>query len=724
MSISNKINDITNKNSLSSNNINSISPINLDTNYIKQDILFFKNEVLRDIRKIEEKLFIKLNEQKMKTSEIYGNYDSKIDNISNKLSHINTLLSSNKNLSEKIAFFESFKLKTENNFIAINSKISTIQKESKDSFYHYEQIINDNLKYPGVIGNNNKFPSLRFFIDFVLDNIKILNELKEEIKKFDFNGFKKRIDLEIKNIKYDIDDNYKHAKNIIENNIKESNMKIDSYTVNLDKKLEEREEKIKNNIKECFEDYKTKINFIKDDLNDKYNKQTKEIENIKNKKKTFNYLVNNINNEKFIKSNENEFIRRRSKKMNSDIYMLKKRNLNKKDNMDIINNSIQNYSNTNKEKNKNINVIESISDTNKDNIKNIENNTIINNIINDKNTNIKDDNYNPNININEDDNIDKKNEKNEIKENTNNVINLNTYDLEKLQEKKKIKNYIKTKISENKILDLIKKDIIDNSNLNDNNFTENSINKNISKLKFKKVPLTSKELLYNKISKTTKRNSYKKINNEESNNKLNKEEYHSFDFYELNKKRQNKQDKTIEFKKKIKKLKFHASQNSQKIIFPNNYSITNIPHIQFSKIVIPEPSNITNNYSPLYKTSLSDNYFKTIKNIQPFENKEKSKNLFVKNINVNNNINKIKKIDYKLKNKSNVCLSPKENKFDSIKKIQNKNKEYFLSNNNKKEKNKPLSYDKIDKGINVVSEKGKNKYKDIFNLKYKNIYDK
>ena len=25
---------------------------------------------------------------------------------------------------------------------------------------------------------------------------------------------------------------------------------------------------------------------------------------------------------------------------------------------------------------------------------------------------------------------------------------------------------------------------------------------------------------------------------------------------------------------------------------------------------------------------------------------------------------------------------------------------------------------------NVVSEKGKNKYKDIFNLKYKNIYDK
>ena len=58
---------------------------------------------------------------------------------------------------------------------------------------------------------------------------------------------------------------------------------------------------------------------------------------------------------------------------------------------------------------------------------------------------------------------------------------------------------------------------------------------------------------------------------------------------------------------------------------------------------------------------------------------------------MNNNINKIKKIDYKLKNKSNVCLSPKENKFDSIKKIQNKNKEYFLSNNNKKEKNELLS---------------------------------
>ena len=51
--------------SLMSNNLNHKSPLILDVNYLKQDILFFKNDVLKDLRKLEEKLNIKLNEQKI-----------------------------------------------------------------------------------------------------------------------------------------------------------------------------------------------------------------------------------------------------------------------------------------------------------------------------------------------------------------------------------------------------------------------------------------------------------------------------------------------------------------------------------------------------------------------------------------------------------------------------------------------------------------------------------
>ena len=136
------------------------------------------------------------------------------------------------------------------------------------------------------------------------------------------------------------------------------------------------------------------------------------------------------------------------------------------------------------------------------------------------------------------------------------------------------------------------------------------------------------------------------------------------------------------------------------MFFPNNYSITNIPKIQFNKVVLPSPSSITNNNDPLFKTSLSDNNFKTLKD----------KNLLDKNMNMNKNLNKIKKIKpCKFRNKKNN-ISPKESKFDNI----IKNSEHLLSNINftkcindnkylksydNKDKSVNLSYDKLDKGV-------------------------
>ena len=130
MQNSNKINNyFAEENSLTSGNLNNKSPLNIDINYIKQDILYFKNDVLKDIRKLEEKLFLKLNEQKMENSEQYGSYENKIENLTKKLSHVNNLISDKNMLSEKIGFLEAFKVKTENNFFALNTKMSSIQKE-------------------------------------------------------------------------------------------------------------------------------------------------------------------------------------------------------------------------------------------------------------------------------------------------------------------------------------------------------------------------------------------------------------------------------------------------------------------------------------------------------------------------------------------------------------------------------------------------------------------
>ena len=680
-----------NNNKTEEKSLNQKSPLNFDINYLKQDILFFKNDVLKDIRKLEEKLSLKFSEQEMENIEKYDVYEKKIENLSNKLTHVKCLIPDSKNISEKIVLLESFKTKAENDFFSINSKINSIQKESKESYYKYEKLINENLQYPGIIGNNAKFPSFRLFIDFVLNNIKLLNDFKDEVNGFELNEYKKKLNSEIQNLKFNINENYRNSRIIIEENIKETNNKLIDYNIKFTKKFEqnnEKMEKIENRINEYFDDYQTKINLIEEDLKNKYIKQITEIENIKNVQKQ--YTNNSIENEiniNYTKSN---------KKKKRDKSPFDKNNLHKKD------------SNKNNE----------IIDNNR-NFKKI----LYNNLKEIKSSS------SDSINLKQKD-YEKMVDKNNNNNNNNNIININNNN-----------NYKENIIQEQKILDFIKNDVKININYKEmKNDTDNIIENKFTKISISKLPKTTRINLYNKIS-----NNKNKINFEDLNNNNNNDDYDSQNSkYNLenskkneNNSKEEKNNKNIELKKKIQKLNFNVFQKyPKKNIFQNNYSITNIPNIEFKKILIPDPFNSTNNFNSFYKTSLSDNYFKTIRSSFPICKKsslsDNQENLFTK-IN-NNNIYKIKNIKrmetVKLKNTNRIGLNQKNNKFDSLKVIHIKNKNHIF-NSSKKHNNKSLSYEKYknDKGSYIASKIGKinksiNKFKEMFNNKYEDLYDK
>ena len=552
-------------------------------------------------------------------------------------------------------------------------------------------MINENLQYPGIIGTNAKFPSFRYFIDFVLSNIKVLNEFKEEIQNIDFNDYKKRINNEIQGLKYNIDDNYRNTRNMVEDCIKETNSKISNYAFDFFKKTSENNDKIENienKIKEYFNDYQTKITLIQDDFRDKYNQQFNQIENLRNMQREYNYK--NIQNEVYNKNDNHKKRKSKTEKIKFDLINLEK----------------------NEKKNKE----------------------------NDNNTNPI---------------LFKKllyNNKREIKSNPSDSIILNSENYEKIKEKNIINSIIEDKTKEQKIIDSNKQD--DGDHLNNNevkNITENNSNNKYTKLNVAKQLLSSRVSLYNKITNSTKNNSNNKINFYETkikknieDNKFNNNKHikNSFEFIKDKEKNPNKEMNNSEVKKKIKNLNFNFLQKFPKKIFPNNYSITNIPHINFKRIVIPDPLHIANNCDGLYKTFISDNYFKTIKESINFDknslnDNQNNKRNIIKSLSGNNleKINNIKRIDtIKMKNnKMGICQ--KESKYDSLKVYHIKNKDQISNsfNNIKKEnKNKSLSYEKkkSDKGIYITSgvskinkQKDKDKTKKIFSKKYEFLYN-
>ena len=283
------------------NNPKKSSIINPETNALKQDILFFKNDILKDLRRIEEKLNLKLTEQSIANNDQYEAFEKKLDILNSKIIRVNEFVSDNTNLSEKINTFQLFKSKTEDSILSLNSRIAIVQKETKDSLIKIEKILEENLKYPGIIGKNSKFSNFRFFIDYVMNNIKYLNDFKQEMINFDFAGFKKRINSDLQEFRFTLNENDRNLRKLIESNIKEFNSKV----FDLDNKMENKFEDVydtlkdyKNIINERISLYEEKVRNKFDDLQknleDKCEEHLNDINDFKNIKNKFTNDINNI----------------------------------------------------------------------------------------------------------------------------------------------------------------------------------------------------------------------------------------------------------------------------------------------------------------------------------------------------------------------------------------------------------------------------------------------
>ena len=278
-------------NSLNALNSENKSILKVELNMMKKDLLFFKDDILKDIRKIEEKLSLKINQQNTLISDQYDDFQEKVETISNKIDHIDSMMINNSELIEKFNNLQSFKSKTENHIMSLNTKMNAFQKDYRDYFNNIDALINDNLRYPGVIGKNGRFRNFRNLIDYILNYFKEFNAFKEEIKNFDFNNFQKKINSNINDCRAAISDGYRTSLNLIEKNIKSFDSKLADVIKNNKKTTEETFEGIKNKILENFSEYQKKFTNIEKNIDDKFN----EIEILKNK------FIENVNN--IIKSN-------------------------------------------------------------------------------------------------------------------------------------------------------------------------------------------------------------------------------------------------------------------------------------------------------------------------------------------------------------------------------------------------------------------------------------
>ena len=297
---------------------------------IKNDIILFKDETLKTLRKIENQLLEKIKLKDIETESKISEFKIQLE----KFQEINkrmyeSILEQQVNL-ENIKNLNDFKTKTDARLISVDAKLSNYFSDLINIRTRYDKIFSENLAVPGVIGTSCKYGTIS---DYIKANINITDQINREsdLMKKQVNELKVKNNLLEKNLNISIDDSISTCKLYADSRVNEMKIyfqeKFDELNriVNSAKNsIEEnilKNEKISNDTKIEIENNKSEIVNILEERNKDIEKLRKEIKNSKNAE-----IKNEINK---LKNNFKELKEYIEKERNNSSNIIKNENVNK-----------------------------------------------------------------------------------------------------------------------------------------------------------------------------------------------------------------------------------------------------------------------------------------------------------------------------------------------------------------------------------------------------------
>ena len=249
---------------------------------INNDMKYFKNELLKEMKKIKQELFVKFSEYSLQLNEKIKQASIDNEQLDQKIEYIS------KNIDDKITSFLNEKNKynfdriisdLKDNIMTNDIKIQTMREELRQHKEQYEEVVKSNIYYQGMIGSGCKYRNMHQFIDFLISSLNELNSTNNQ-KASEMRLYKTKVENIFHNI----------------------NGQLNDITFGY-----------KSYINQCMKDYETKISsqlriydekFLELKTHDLENKKgiEKKLSDYDEKYKTLDKLENNINinNEKLL----------------------------------------------------------------------------------------------------------------------------------------------------------------------------------------------------------------------------------------------------------------------------------------------------------------------------------------------------------------------------------------------------------------------------------------
>ena len=258
-----------------SSNIDNIANKNIKS--LKDDILFFKEEILKNLSSLQKKFECQKEEIRSKINGKFILYDETLKKLNNNFSELKILVENNNFMKEKVFNVENFKNDISKMLSGNNIKLNMLEKETTNNFYRIDKILDTSVVYPRIIGFNSQFKTFHEYIDYTLDHANSYDFFKNKIE-LDLSNFKSKIEKKINSIQSKIECSINDSHQIVKNGVKENELIIKDYITgkiyDVQVKNAEFEQKINKNLEEMnsyLNSYQEKIRLFDEKIEEKMN---------------------------------------------------------------------------------------------------------------------------------------------------------------------------------------------------------------------------------------------------------------------------------------------------------------------------------------------------------------------------------------------------------------------------------------------------------------------
>ena len=206
---------------------------------INNDMKYFKNELLKEMKKIKQELFVKFSEYSLQLNEKIKQASIDNEQLDQKIEYIS------KNIDDKITSFLNEKNKynfdriisdLKDNIMTNDIKIQTMREELRQHKEQYEEVVKSNIYYQGMIGSGCKYRNMHQFIDFLLSSLNELNSTNNQ-KASEMRLYKTKVENIFHNINGQLNDITFGYKSYINQCMKDYETKISSQLRIYDEKF-------------------------------------------------------------------------------------------------------------------------------------------------------------------------------------------------------------------------------------------------------------------------------------------------------------------------------------------------------------------------------------------------------------------------------------------------------------------------------------------------------